>query len=149
MFRRLFAAGACALAAQALAMPTPLAASTATLAPDPITGDWRTKDGRAVVTIARCGSSYCGRISRFLVPEPAGGAKDTKNPNRNLRGRDIMGMRIFWNLKADGGDWEGKGYSPDDGQYFTAKVRKISGDRLEVKGCVVVFCRTQIWPRYN
>ncbi|WP_404800828.1 DUF2147 domain-containing protein [Pseudoblastomonas flavescens] len=43
----------------------------------------------------------------------------------------------------------GKGYSPPDGRYFTAKVRKLSADRLEVKGCVAVFCKTQVWPRYN
>ena len=146
MIRQIIAATACVVAANAAVAPAPLAAAAP---PAAIDGQWKTADGRAVVTIARCGSAYCGRISRFLVAEPAGGAKDTENPNRNLRGRSLMGLRILWDLKADGGDWQGKGYSPPDGRYFTAKVRKLSADRLEVKGCVAVFCKTQVWPRYN
>lgn len=58
-----------------------------------------------------------------------------------------MGLRILWDLEADGGDWEGRGYSPEDGRYFTAKVQRLSSSRLEVKGCVAVFCRTQVWNR--
>lgn len=148
MIRHTIAISLGLLASTTLAVPTPVAATAAsTTAPEPINGSWKTEDGRAVVAITRCGANYCGRISRFLVPEPAGGAKDTENPNRNLRSRDVMGLRILWNLGADGGDWEGNGYSPEDGRYFTAKVRKLSDNRLEVKGCVAVFCRTQTWSR--
>lgn len=131
-----------AAALAAIAMP-----ATAQADPAPITGDWRTKDERAIIRVARCGDSYCGRIQRFLVPEPAGGAYDTRNPRRNLRSRHLLGIAVFWNLRPDGGDWEGNGYSPEDGRYFTAQLRRLPSGQLEVKGCVIVFCRTQVWER--
>ena len=39
-----------------------------------------------------------------------------------------------------------KGYSPEDGRYFNADVRR-EGNRLKVKGCVMVICRTVTWTR--
>ena len=110
-------------------------------APASIAGDWKTNDGRAIVTFAKCGNAMCGRITRFLVPEPAGGARDTENPKKKLRNRKLMNARIFWGLTSDGNSYEGKGYSPEDGQYFNADVRR-SGNRLKVKGCVLLFCKT-------
>lgn len=121
-------------------------AAPASAAPASIAGKWKTEDGRAVVTFYECGANMCGRISRFLVPEPAGGARDTENPNRELRNRELMDLRIFWGLSADGSSWEGEGYSPEDGRYFDAEVSR-DGNRLKIRGCVLLFCRTQTWTR--
>ncbi len=98
-------------AALAFAMP-------AQAAPASIAGNWKTNDGRAVVTFSKCGNSMCGRITRFLVPEPAGGARDTENPKKDLRSRKLMGARIFWNLTPDGSSYDGKGYSPEGRAIF-------------------------------
>lgn len=83
----------------------------------------------------------CGKIAKFLVPEPAGGARDTANPNASQRSRKLLGLRIFWNLTASGNKFKGKGYSPEDGREFNAQLWK-TGNQLNVKGCVLVFCRT-------
>ncbi len=114
-----------------------------------IAGRWRTDDGKAVITIAPCttgGATLCGRISRFLVPEPTGGARDGNNPDRALRARALMGVQVLSNLARDGQRWSGRGYSPEEGRNFNATVR-VEGGRLNVRGCVAVFCRTVVWTR--
>ncbi len=114
-----------------------------------IAGRWRTDDGKAVITIAPCttgGAALCGRISRFLVPEPTGGARDGNNPDRALRARSLMGVQVLSNLARDGQRWTGRGYSPEEGRHFNATVR-VEGGQLNVRGCVAVFCRTVVWTR--
>lgn len=114
-----------------------------------VAGRWRTDDGKAIVTVAPCATGstqLCGRISSFLVAEPAGGARDTNNPNRALRTRPLLGVQILTNLSRDGNAWTGRGYSPEEGRSFNATVR-IDGGRLNLRGCVAVFCRTVVWTR--
>lgn len=114
-----------------------------------IAGRWRTDDGKAVITIAPCttgSATLCGRISRFLVPEPAGGARDGNNPDRSLRARSLMGVQVFSSLAREGQRWTGRGYSPEEGRHFNATVRVQNG-QLNVRGCVAVFCRTVVWTR--
>lgn len=114
-----------------------------------IAGNWRTDDARAVITIAPCSagaSTLCGRISRFLVPEPAGGARDTNNPDRALRSRSLMGIQVLSGLSFRDGAWRGRGYSPEEGRTFDVTVRP-NGSHLNVRGCVAVFCRTVVWAR--
>ncbi len=129
------------------ALPLMTAAMTALLLPIPalandLHGRWRTDDGKAVIEFAPCGAGVsCGRIARFLVPEPAGGARDGKNGNAALRDRRLVGLAIFTDLKADGKAWKGKGYSPEEGRNFNATITP-GADALTVRGCVAVFCRT-------
>ncbi len=134
------------IAATALfALALPASAQQAT----GIAGRWRTDDGKAVITVAPCAAGsvqLCGRISRFLVAEPEGGARDTNNPNRALRSRPLMGVQVLTNLTRDGNAWTGRGYSPEEGRNFNATVR-VDGGRLNVRGCVAVFCRTVVWTR--
>ncbi|WP_336986071.1 DUF2147 domain-containing protein [Altererythrobacter aquiaggeris] len=133
----------CALAlaplAASLAFPAQAAATS-------IAGNWKTDDGKAIVTFAPCGQTMCGKISRFLVPEPAGGARDNANPDKAKRSRKLLGLTIFWNLKVKGGSYAGKGYSPEEGRDFNAAISR-AGNRLKVKGCVLVFCRTVTFTR--
>ncbi len=121
-------------------------AAPATAAPASIAGKWKTDDGKSIISIYKCGTAMCGKIDRFLVPEPVGGARDTENPDKAKRSRKLLGLRIFWNLKPDRNSFEGKGYSPEDGRYFNADIRR-EGNRLKVKGCVLVFCRSVYFTR--
>lgn len=126
-------------------------ALTATVAasasgPVPIAGRWQTDDGKAIVEVAPCGSALCAKISRFLVAQPAGGARDGKNPDKALRSRPLLGVQILSGLRADGSTWKGQGYSPEEGRNFKAIVT-ATGNRLNLKGCVAVFCRTVVWTR--
>jgi len=107
-----------------------------------IAGNWKSADGKAVVRIAPCGTAMCGRILELLGPTPPGGAKDTRNPDADKRGRGLIGLKVFWNLAPGEKRFEGKGYSPERGRYFDAEVWR-DGDRLRVKGCVKLVCQTQ------
>ena len=49
-------------------------------------------------------------------------------------------------LVPHGDGWKGEGYSPEDGRYYKAHLR-IAGNKLTMKGCVAVFCRTVTWTR--
>lgn len=122
------------------------ATGTAAAAPSPLAGRWLTDDGKAVMEIAPCGAALCARIDRFLVAEPAGGARDTKNPDKALRTRKLVGINILTGLKPDGSGWAGKGYSPEEGRHFNAAVT-VTGNKLKLQGCVAIFCRTVGWTR--
>ena len=120
--------------------------SPVSAAPASIEGRWKVDDGTSIVTFYKCGAAMCGRIEEFLVPEPKGGARDSENPDAAKRDRKLKGLRIFWNLTADGDSWEGKGYTPKEGRYFNADLKR-AGNKIEVKGCVAIFCRTLTWTR--
>ncbi len=121
-------------------------AAPAQAAPASITGKWKTGDGKAIISIYKCGDSLCAKVSKFLVKEPRGGARDTENPKKSLRNRKISDIRLLWNLKPSGKAWKGKGYSPEHGRYFNSTLQRV-GNRLKVKGCVTVICQTQTWSK--
>ncbi|NJS13901.1 MAG: DUF2147 domain-containing protein [Sphingopyxis sp.] len=73
-------------------------------------------------------------------------ARDTENPDPSLRSRQLLGINILTALKPDGKVWTGKGYSPEEGRNFKATV-SVAGNKLSLKGCVAVFCRTVGWTR--
>ncbi|GGJ37996.1 DUF2147 domain-containing protein [Sphingopyxis bauzanensis] len=117
-------------------------------APAPITGRWKTDDGKGVVVMTVCGNKMCGRIERVLVKQPAGGQLDERNPDKAKRGRQITGLQIYWDLVPHGDGWKGEGYSPEDGRYYKAHLR-VKGGKLTMKGCVSVFCRTVTWTKMS
>ncbi|MGV1682730.1 DUF2147 domain-containing protein [Sphingopyxis sp. NJF-3] len=127
----------------ALAVPAAAAA-----APAPITGRWKTDDGKGIVDIMPCGAKLCGRIHRLLINQPAGGQRDERNPDKAKRGRQVTGLQIYWDLIPHDGGWRGQGYSPEDGRYYKAHLR-AQGNKLTMKGCVAVFCRTVTWTRVS
>ena len=123
-----------------------LFAAPAMAAPPPILGKWKTDDATSIISFYKCGSAVCGKIDRFLVPEPAGGARDTKNPDKSKRDRKLLGLPIFWSLSPDGQSWSGKGYTPKEGRNFNADLTR-EGNNLKVKGCVMVFCKTAVFTK--
>lgn len=129
------------LAASLLTLVPPASA-----APASIIGRWTTDDGNAIVEIGPCGAKLCGRIQRFLSAEPAGGMRDRKNPDAAKRDRKLVGAPVLWNLSGSGESWKGQGYSPRDGRNFSATV-STTGRKLNIKGCVTLFCRTVVWTR--
>ncbi|MDZ3831083.1 MAG: DUF2147 domain-containing protein [Sphingopyxis sp.] len=117
-------------------------------APASIGGRWKTDDGKGIVAMAACGAKMCGRIERLLINEPPGGQRDERNPDKTKRSRMVSGLQIYWNLVPHGAGWKGEGYSPEDGRYYTAHLR-ADGNKMTMKGCVSVFCRTVTWTRVN
>lgn len=130
------------LAFAALAFAAPAAAA------EPIEGLWRTEGKDALVRVGDCGARVCGRIARFLVAPPQGAdQRDVNNPDPQQRARKLLGLAVLSGFAPDGEVWRGTIYDPKTGKSYRSVVRRAGRDRLEVKGCVGPFCKTQIWRK--
>lgn len=118
--------------------------TAASAAPVPVTGRWLTVEGKALVDIAPCGSTLCGRIARVLKPRPGGPAVDANNPDAALRQRPIAGILILSDFKPANDRWKGRIYDPESGRTYRSELIRAGGT-LKVKGCIGPFCRTQEW----
>ena len=124
--------------------------ATPAMAADSITGQWITPEKDSVITISKCGSSYCGKLSKYLKTPPDGvNQKDVNNPNKKLRNRKLLGSALLTGLTDEGDEWKGTIYDPRNGKSYRSVVRRKSANRLEVKGCIGPFCQAQTWTRAN
>jgi uncharacterized protein (DUF2147 family) len=105
---------------------------------DPVEGVWKTEvdDGAyAHVTISPCGPAICGVISRTFNAQ---GEYNSEN----------KGKQLVWDMQAGGnGNYaNGKIWQPSTGKVFKSKMA-LSGNTLNVSGCVGPFCKKQTWSR--
>ncbi len=114
-------------------------------------GDWMTPEGKSRVRVTPCGQGVCATIVWLKEPNGANGApkRDIHNQDASRRGRAIVGLALMSGMTPDGPDkWKGRIYNPEDGKTYRATM-ELSGDRLDVSGCVAVFCKSQVWRRAN
>jgi len=117
-------------------------------AADPIAGRWITEDKDAIVAIGQCGNTVCGKIARFLVPPPDGpDQRDINNSDPKLKQRKLMGLPVLTKFREEGDLWRGRIYDPKTGKSYRSVVRRKGPSVLEVKGCISIFCQSQIWRR--
>lgn len=132
----------------ALTIAAALLAATPLAAAEPIAGTWVTASRDGIVRIGDCGGTVCGRLDRFLTAPPQGSdQRDVNNPDAKLRSRKLLGLPILTGFKQDGAVWRGTIYDPKAGKSYRSILRRLDGNRLEVKGCIGPFCQTQIWRR--
>ena len=113
-----------------------------------IEGRWLTDDGKAVVTIGRCGAALCGRISKVLDRGPGVPATDVHNPDARLRNRPIAGLPILTGFVHDGSRWTGgRAYDPKSGKSYRSRLELNTDNSLRVTGCVLLFCQSKRWSR--
>jgi uncharacterized protein (DUF2147 family) len=136
-----------AIASVAILVASTLALAAPAYAADAITGRWYTVDKRALVTIAPCGATVCGKITRLLEPTKSGVTTDVNNPDPALKKRKLVGLPILSGFVADGNKWRGKIYDPNTGKTYRSIVTAAGGGKLNVEGCVAMFCQTQIWTQ--
>jgi uncharacterized protein (DUF2147 family) len=106
------------------------------LAADP-TGDWRVSDGVA---------NMWGAVSWEKIP----GGRDSNNPDASKQSRPTLGMPTLINMKKKPGvdQWEGQVYNAKDGQTYSATIKPVGTDQLEIQGCVLGFlCGGETWTR--
>ncbi|THD37988.1 MAG: DUF2147 domain-containing protein [Sphingomonas sp.] len=113
-----------------------LVGATAAFAAQPIAGRWLTADGSAVVAIGPCGPTLCGKIVRVL--------KVSAGPDGAVKARQAIGVVILAGLVPDGDGWKGSVLDPKSGKKYNARVTR-DGGKLNVQGCVSVFCKTLVW----
>jgi len=117
-------------------------------------GRWRTIDDetgqpKSIVEIERSAEGiYSGKIVELFNPSRPNPICDKCSDDR--RDQPITGMEIIRNMRASGatGYSGGSILKPDEGKVYRSKMKLIdNGERLEVSGCIMVFCRTQTWER--
>ena len=66
----------------------------------------------------------------------------------SLKNKKIVGMEIINGLELDDDIWEGDDgiLDPEDGKFYDCKIWEENG-KLQVRGYIVFFFRTQEWER--
>jgi uncharacterized protein (DUF2147 family) len=138
--KALLAIGLAAFAAGAFAQVTPV-------------GTWRsiddkTGEAKAEIRIFDKGGRLFGRIEKTLRKD----AKPTCEECRDERkDQPIVGLEIIRNAqKAEGQDvWEnGRILDPENGKEYTLRLAPVEGgQKLQVRGYIGPFFRTQTWVR--
>ncbi len=107
---------------------------------DPAVGLWKTQpddNGNfGHVELYSCDANICGVIRKAF--DSAGAERPSDN----------IGKRMIWDMAAQGGGAYkgGKIWAPDRDKTYNSKMA-LSGNSLEVSGCVLGICRAQTWSR--
>lgn len=112
--------------------------------------DDKTGEAKAEIRIAEAGGALLGRIEKSLKKDSKPDAVcDECTDDR--KGKPIAGLEILrGGKKAEGKEvWEGgKILDPENGKEYRASLTPIDGGRkLEVRGHLGPFWRTQTWNR--
>ena len=131
-----------ALSSVALAQMTPVGAWN--------TVDDKTKELKSEIQITDNGGVLSGKVTKLLRKEAKQDALcDECTDDR--KGKPMLGLEIVRGAKkADGKDvWEdGKILDPENGKNYSLKMTPIEGGKkLEVRGSIGPFGRTQTWVR--
>lgn len=119
-----------------------------------IVGKWKTVDeegkAKSVVEIYKKeNGKFYGKIIKIFNKDRADAIcteADEDDPRYNQK---ILGMEIITNLKQDGNEFsDGEIFDPQKGKEYDCKLWVENG-RLQVRGYVMFFHRTQEWLPYN
>src|SRR5947207_14516051 len=104
------------------------------LAADP-TGDWQVADGVANIRVAQCNGNMWGVVAWEKTP----GGRDKNNPDVAKQSRPTLGMPILINMKKKPGldEWGGKVYNAKDGELYSATIKPVGSDQLQIEGCLL------------
>ncbi|MDG1477442.1 MAG: DUF2147 domain-containing protein [Vicingaceae bacterium] len=116
-----------------------------------ITGKWKTIDDetgeeKSVIEIFKRGDKYFGKIVDIM---------DTSKKNNlcklcpdTRKDQPILGMEIIKDLEQDGDEFEdGTILDPNNGKIYDCKIWLEDNSKLNVRGYVAFFYRTQEWIR--
>ena len=114
--------------------------------------DDKTGEAKAEIQIVDKDGALSGRVVKSLRNDP--NAKKTCDDCKDDRkGQTIMGMEIVRGVKPDASGenlWAngGKILDPENGKEYTVKmVPQEGGKKLQVRGYIGPFYRTQVWLR--
>ena len=131
-----------AIAVSAMAQSTPV-------------GLWRnvddkTGEAKGEIRIAEANGALLGRLERSLKKDTKPDATCDECPD-DRKGKPVVGLEIIrGGKKAEGKDvWEGgRILDPENGKEYRASFTPIEGGKkLEVRGYIGPFWRTQTWNR--
>lgn len=112
--------------------------------------DDKTGEAKAEVRITETPNGLVGKLEKRLSKE-AKPDDVCKECSDDRKGQPLLGLEIIRGAKkAEGKDvWEdGKIMDPENGRNYSLKMTPIEGGkRLEVRGAIGPFGRTQTWTR--
>ena len=108
----------------------------------PIEGNWKNPIGSAIISVAPCGDVLCGKVAWAS----ARGQREASTSTSN-----VVGTTVLTGFKQTGNRWTGRLFIPDDNVHVSAKLQLLGERQLKLTGCAVagLFCRSQIWTRYD
>jgi len=117
-------------------------------------GLWKTidddgKTAKSLVRITEQGGAVVGSIDKLLDPTTPADAKCDKCQD-DRKNQPLQGLQILRGLKADGdGTWTGgEVLDPNNGKTYRARLKPVDGGKkLELRGYIGPFFRTQTWIR--
>lgn len=119
-----------------------------------IVGKWKTIDDetgkeKSIVEIfMKDGKAYGKIIKLFLEPD------ENQDPicdecTDYRKGKKLIGMNVITNMVKDGDEWEdGEIMDPNNGKIYDCKLW-VEGGKLQVRGYIAFFFRTQTWLNAN
>jgi uncharacterized protein (DUF2147 family) len=135
-----------------LATTTGLRAQTTESA---IVGRWESDEKDVRMEFFKEGDQYKARLlwgNRVVEADGKTSKKDTQNPDKSLRSRDILGAVTLNGLKWDGKSEyaDGKIYDPPSGKTYTCKAW-LENDKLHLRGYLgfSLLGKTVVWHRYT
>lgn len=132
-----------------------LAATHAAAQMTPV-GLWKTIDDdtkkeKSLVRIKESGGVYSGVVEKFLDPETKADSVCDKCTDER-KDKPVLGLTILRNLKQSADDkalYEGGDIlDPKNGKVYRARLKPVEGGaKLEMRGYIGPFYRTQVWQR--
>jgi uncharacterized protein (DUF2147 family) len=103
------------------------------------------------VLIEPCGAALCGRVvdGNQLRANPE--QVDVHNPDPAKRTRRVKGLMILQGYSGGPPQWTGGSiYDPQTGdESHNSTLTLVAPDMLKVRGCRLLFCRSETWTRTN
>lgn len=108
---------------------------------DAIVGKWMSTEGNLMVEVYKTGGEFKAKVLWFDDTDdkskPMAVRCDTKNPDKTLRSRKLIGLEVMHGLVYDAGDgeWEdGRIYDASSGKDWNAKAWLTNDGSLKVRG---------------
>jgi uncharacterized protein (DUF2147 family) len=118
-------------------------------------GLWKTIDDdgkteKSLVRIVEAGGALLGKIEKIFDPAKQDSKCDKCSDER--KDKPVLGMTILRNVKQDADDKElwtgGEILDPNNGKTYKTRLKPVDGGkRLEMRGYIGPFFRTQVWHR--
>lgn len=129
-----------------------LLCNTILLSAQSITGEWKTIDDetgdpKSVVTVYEYDGKVYGKIVRLFRTPEEDQDPTCKECKGAKKGQKIIGMEIMEGLVKDGDEYDdGTILDPDNGKVYDCKIWLEDG-KLQVRGYIGPFYRTQEWVK--
>ena len=117
-------------------------------------GLWKTidddgKTAKSLVRISEQGGTLVGNIDKLLDPKDPVDAKCDKCSD-DRKNQPVVGLQIIRGVKSEGdGIWGGgEVLDPNNGKTYRTRLKPVDGGKkLEMRGYIGPFYRTQTWIR--